>query len=143
MLAYVRHAFVKIAMTTKNIVTTTDCKGSVPRSWHKRQCDALLAQARQWAQANFAHHCSDPFMITALGMLDMNAVAHVLNLRLPGKKKVKSGQAVAHDFARIVIAMTGAQGACSPWESFAEQDDSQQSQSSSSQPNMMRTVIPS
>ena len=144
-LAYVRHAFVKIAMTTKNIVTTTDCKrlGSKELAQKAGECDALLAEARQWVQANFAHHCTDPFMITALGMLDMNAVAHVLNLRLPGEKKVKTVQAVAHDFARIVLAMTGAQGACSPWESFAEQDDSQQSQSSSSQPNTMRTVTPS
>ena len=105
-LAYVRHAFVKIAMTTKNTVTTTDCKrlGSKELAHKAGECDALLAQARQWVQANFAHHCTDPFMITALGMLDMNAVAHVLNLRLPGEKKVKTAQAVAHDFARIVIA---------------------------------------
>ena len=48
-LAYVRHAFVKIAMTTKNIVTTTDCKrlGSKELAQKAGECDALLAEARQ------------------------------------------------------------------------------------------------
>ena len=129
----------------KEKLTPADVKRSLSKEMFTKvnQADGIMCQCRTVLDGGGVD-MNKLEVTTCLGFLDINIVANILGIKLPGERTYKTPEGIAHDFVKVMSQISGVplESPFSAWEEVLE-TPMNDSGASSSSTTMIREITKS
>ncbi len=104
----------------KEKLTPAEVKRSLSKDMFEKvlRADGIMCQCRDVLEAGSVD-VNKLEVSTCLGFVDINIVAHLLGIKLPGERAYKTPEGIAHDFVKVMSQITGA-SLVSPFSTWEE-----------------------